>query len=152
MQQQSAYEFFQRADAAGAPEWVAEVTQAQPVITDPNGVTPGSVVYDPGLKRFLLTCFHVGPGQLGVFDAPNPWGPWTTIAYYEDWGQMAADGEGLTCGFPQKWMSADGLTLWSIFSVYGDGAKRGINAHDRFNLVKATLRPFTRASGEDRGE
>jgi hypothetical protein len=40
-------------------------------------------------------------------------------------------------------MSADGLTLWSIFSVYGDGAKQGINAHDRFNLVKATLQPFT---------
>ena len=119
---------------------------------DPNGVTPGSVVYHHGLKRFLLTCFHVGPGQLGVFDAPNPWGPWTTIAYYEAWGQMTADGEGLTCGFPQKWMSADGLTLWSIFSVYGDGAKRGINAHDKFNLVKATLRPFARASGEDSGE
>jgi hypothetical protein len=110
------------------------------VFTDPNGVTPSSVVYVPGLKRFLLTCFHAGPGQLGVFDAPTPWGPWTTIAYYEDWGQMEADGEGLTCGFPQKWISADGLTLWSIFSVYGDGAKKGIYAHDKFNLVKATLR------------
>jgi hypothetical protein len=52
---------------------------------------------------------------------------------------MGAEGEGLTCGFPQKWMSDDGLTLWSIFSVYGGGAKQGINAHDRFNLVKATL-------------
>jgi hypothetical protein len=65
---------------------------------------------------------------------------------------MAAEGEGLTCGFPQKWMSPDGLTLWSVFSVYGEGAKRGINAHDRFNLVKATLKPFTRVSGETRGD
>jgi len=119
--------------------WVADFALAQPVFTDPNGVTPGALVYDPGLKRFLLTCFHVGPSQLGVFEAPNPWGPWNTIAYYEDWGQMGTEGEGLTCGFPQKWVSPDGLTLWSIFSVYGDGAKRGINAHDRFNLVKATL-------------
>jgi hypothetical protein len=54
---------------------------------------------------------------------------------------MGAEGEGLTCGFPQKWMSADGLTLWSVFSVYGEGGKKGINAHDRFNLVKATLKP-----------
>jgi hypothetical protein len=140
LRERAAYEFFQRVDAAGAPVWVANSAQAQPVFTDPNGVTPGSVVYDPGMSRFLLTCFHVGPGQLGVFDAPTPWGPWTTVAYYEDWGQMGAEGEGLTCGFPQKWMSADGLTLWSIFSVYGDGAKKGINAHDKFNLVKATLR------------
>jgi hypothetical protein len=33
------------------------------------------------------------------------------------------------------------LTLWCVFSVYGDGAKQGINAHDRFNLVKVTLKP-----------
>ena len=54
---------------------------------------------------------------------------------------MGAEGEGLTCGFPPKWMSADGLTLWSVFSVYGEGGKKGVNAHDRFNMVKATLKP-----------
>ncbi|MGD0536054.1 MAG: endo-1,4-beta-xylanase [Verrucomicrobiota bacterium] len=139
LREQAAYEFFQKPDAAGKPVWVVESAQAQPVFSDPNGVTPGSVGYNPGLKRFVLTCFHVGPGQLGVFDAPSPWGPWTTVAYYEDWGGMGREGEGLTCGFPEKWMSADGRTLWSIFSVYGAGAKRGINAHDRFNLVEATL-------------
>jgi hypothetical protein len=53
---------------------------------------------------------------------------------------MGAAGEGLTCSFPKKWMSADGTTLWCIFSVYGQGGKKGINAHDRFNLVKAVLR------------
>ncbi len=138
----AAYEFFHGLDAAAKPAWVAQSAEAKPIFTDPNGVAPGSIVYDPGLKRFLLTCFHVGPGQLGLFDAPSPWGPWTTIAYYEDWGRMGVEGEGLTCGFPQKWMSADGLTLWSTFSAYGDGAKKGINAHDRFNLVKATLQPL----------
>jgi hypothetical protein len=53
---------------------------------------------------------------------------------------MGKKGEGLICSFPRKWMSADNLTLWSIFSAYGDSAKTGINAHDRFNLVKATVR------------
>ena len=146
LRERGAYEFFQRADAARPAVWVADIAQSQPVFVDPHGVTPGSVIYDAGLKRFLLTCFHVGPGQLGVFDAPNPWGPWTTIGYYEDWGNMGAEGEGLSCGFPPKWISADGLTLWSVFSVYGEGAKRGINAHDRFNLVKATLKPRTPAT------
>jgi hypothetical protein len=140
LRERAAYEFFQRVDAIGTPVWVAESARAEPVFTDTNGVALGSVVYAPALKRYLLAGFHVGPGQLGVFDAPNPWGPWTTIAYYEDWGKMNAEGEGLTCTFPQKWMSPDGLTLSSIFSVYGGSAKVGINAHDRFNLVKATLR------------
>jgi hypothetical protein len=52
---------------------------------------------------------------------------------------MGKQGEGLTCGFPQKWMSEDGLNLWAAFSVYGDGAKQGVRAHDRFNLVRARL-------------
>jgi hypothetical protein len=97
------------------------------------------MVYDPGLGRYLLTTYHTGPAQLGLFEAKQPWGPWSTIAYYSDWGRMGTDGEGLTCEFPEKWMSADGLTLWAIFSVYGDGAKKGIKAHDRFNLIKVTL-------------
>jgi hypothetical protein len=37
-------------------------------------------------------------------------------------------------------MIADGRTLWRIFSVYGDRESAGITAHDKFNLVKATLR------------
>ncbi len=93
------------------------------MFTDPNGANLGSVVYVPALKRFLLTCFHVGPGQLGVLDSVQPWGPWTTIAYFENWGGMGRKGKGLTCGFPQKCMIDDGLALWAIFSVYGEGAK-----------------------------
>jgi hypothetical protein len=42
---------------------------------------------------------------------------------------------------PRKWISADGLTRWSVFSVYGEGGKQGINAHDKFNLIKAALTP-----------
>jgi hypothetical protein len=134
----AAYSYFS-GEPAAEPNWKSDPAQATPVFVDTNGVTPGSVAYVPGLKRFLMTCFHTGPGQLGVFEAPQPWGPWRTVAYYEDWGGMATKGEGLTCGFPQKWMSEDGLTLWAVFSVYGDGAKQGIRAHDRINVVRAQL-------------
>lgn len=140
LRERAAYEFFYGSSKDGKPRWTSDGAQMRPVFTDPNGVTPGTVVYDPGIRRFLLTTFHTGPGRLGVFEAPKPWGPWRTVAYSKDWGGMGAAGEGLTCEFPQKWMSADGLTLWSVFSVYGEGAKQGIQAHDRFNLVKATLK------------
>ena len=111
-----------------------------PHFEDTNGVAIAGIVYNPGINRFLLTCYHTGPGQLGMFEGENPWGPWRTVAYYENWGGMGTDGEGLSCEFPQKWMSADGLTLWCIFSAYGDGAKKGIKAHDRFNLVRVKLK------------
>jgi hypothetical protein len=137
----NAYEFFHGLDREKQARWTSDFTKAESVFTDPNGVKPGDVTYDPGLKRFLLTSFHTGPGQLGIFEAPELWGPWATIEYEEDWGGMDNRGEGLSCEFPQKWMSADGLTLWSVFSVYGEGAKQGIKAHDRFNLLQAKLIP-----------
>jgi hypothetical protein len=139
VREQAAFHFFSGLDAQGQPTWNPEFTLARPIFSDTNGVAAGGMVYDPGLERYLLTSFHTGPGQLGVFESQQPWGPWSTIGYYADWGGMGAAGEGLTCEFPQKWMSADGLTLWAIFSVWGGSAKQGINAHDRFNLIKVTL-------------
>jgi len=139
LQTQHGYELFAGLDEKGKPRWEHEQTLARSIFSDPNGVTPGAIVYVPALRRFLLTCFHVGPSQLGVFEATELWGPWRTVAYYEHWGAMGKEGEGLTCGFIPKWTSPDGLTTWAIFSVYGEGAKRGIDAHDKFNLIKATL-------------
>ncbi len=135
------YEFFFGLTLAGEPIWMPEITAAQPVFTDSggNGVGLGAVGFNPALGRYILTAYHGGPGMIGVFDAPEPWGPWTTVGYYDDWGRMTSGGEGLTCSFPAKWMSADGLTMWCVFAVWGDGAKVGVKAHDCFNLVKTTL-------------
>lgn len=135
-----AYEFLSGADGQ-VPRWSPDPGKAYPVFADARGTGDlVSVFYVPGLRRYLLTCFHKGPGQLGVFDGPNPWGPWTTVAYEERWGGMGPDGEGLICSFPPKWMANDGRTLWCVFSAYGRGARQGIDAHDKFNLVQATLR------------
>ena len=132
-----AYEFFAGLSDS-QPRWSADVAAATPVLVDRSGDLAG-VAYLPALKRYLLTAFHTGPGQLGIFDSPNPWGPWTTVAYEEHWGDMGAAGEGLTCSFPAKWMGDDNKTLWCVFSCYGGTAKQGIDAHDKFNLVKATI-------------
>lgn len=138
MRDREAYEFFGGLGVDGTPLWSPDVAQLRPVFTDPNGAS-STVTYHPALKRYLLCSYHGGPCDLGIFDAPEPWGPWTTVAYYDDWGNMGKVGYGLTCDFPQKWMSADGLTMWCVFSVYGEGAKTGIKAHDCLNLVKVTL-------------
>ncbi|MCD6360886.1 MAG: DUF4185 domain-containing protein, partial [Armatimonadetes bacterium] len=139
LEDRMSYEFLSGLTPAGEPVWSPDISTAQPIFTDPNGTGPGTVVYNPGIGRYIMTAFHGGPGQLGIFDAPQPWGPWTTVAYYQSWGDMGSEGEGLTCSFPQKWMSPDGLTMWCVFAVWGDGAKVGVKAHDCFNLVKTTL-------------
>jgi hypothetical protein len=139
LRERRAYQFLASTEER-QPRWSADVNEAAAVFSDhvANGDL-ASVVYIPALKRYLLTTFHKGPGELGIFDAPTPWGPWTTITYEDRWGRMGNEGEGLTCSFPSKWISADGRTLWCVFSAYGAGAKQGINAHDKFNLVKVTI-------------
>lgn len=136
LRDRTAYQWFTGLDADKNPTWSADITQRQPVFEDPNGVGIASVIYNPGINRYILTTAH-GPHsdgirRLGVFDAPEPWGPWTTVEYNENWGGFS----GFWLGYyiPTKtpdWMSADGKTIHLIFSGQGD--------LDSFNLVKATL-------------
>lgn len=127
-----AYEFFVGLDGRGAPIWSLDVNERKPHFTDTRGAEGIQVVYAPGLKRYLL-CAHRGDqATLGIFDAPEPWGPWTTIAYYDNWLDLKGTGimrEMLYINIPTKWISPDGQTLWVIFT----------GGQDRFNLVQATL-------------
>ena len=74
--------------------------------------------------------------HLGVFDASEPWGPWTTVAYYSDWGNYG-NREALQYGTSTKWISADGTSVWVTYSSTGD--------MDSFNLVEVTLTNSTAA-------
>jgi hypothetical protein len=46
-------------------------------------------------------------GGFAIYDAPEPWGPWTTAYFTEAWDV----GPGETGSFPTKWMSADGRSV-----------------------------------------
>jgi hypothetical protein len=125
-----------------APLWSTTEADAQAVFSDPN-VEPGtfaaaSIVYDAPLGRYLLAAWH-GPatGQIGFFEAQAPWGPWATVAYYEDWeGLTESAGEATGLSVPTKWISSDGRALWVVFSGVNNGAD---NDFDSFNLVRGTL-------------
>ncbi|HUT32116.1 MAG TPA: hypothetical protein VNE39_01440 [Planctomycetota bacterium] len=141
MKDRVAYEFFCGLGDKGAPLWTPEVKERKPVFSDPNGVGNAGlahVVFHPGLRRYTLTLGHRPKGEktmaavacLGVFDAPEPWGPWTTVAYYDDWGGLPAS-ECLGYDIPAKWISPDGTAMWCVFSSTGK--------LDSLNLVKATL-------------
>ena len=127
---------------SNSPLWSTTEADAQAVFSDSNapaGTYAGaSVVYDAPLGRYLLAAWH-GPatGQIGFFEAPSPWGPWATIAYYEDWeGLNETAGEATGLSLPTKWISSDGRTVWVVFSGVNNGAD---NEFDSFNLVRGTL-------------
>jgi CubicO group peptidase (beta-lactamase class C family) len=128
----SAYEFYKGSDNNGRPLWTKDVRQRQPVFTNPQKCCRSSISYHPGTGRYLWwqQLPNTGDidtrysGGLGIFEAPEPWGPWTTAYYAEKWDVGVGD---LGC-FPTKWMSEDGKTLYLVFS-----------GNDNFSLRKATL-------------
>ncbi len=146
IENRASYQFYAGLDSSGNPVWTSDITKEKPVFTDPAGTEWGTTAtYDPYLDRYLLSVRHNGEsGEWGLFDGPNPWGPWTTVAYgseLPDW-TYSQDPNGASTGrpayihnFPEKWMSPDGVTLWQI-------SDRG----DQFNLVKATLQLVEKAS------
>jgi hypothetical protein len=135
-----AYEYF--SGTPSAPAWSTRLSARKPIFYDPNGVQAPTLHYVPGLKRYLLTGAHTRPGQAGVFDSPNAYGPWTTVSYVENWLGMGMSGEYWSTYFPLKWQSADGTKLWATFTCHnaGDPGHRACKRyHDRLNVIQATL-------------
>lgn len=113
----SAYEFFVRLDANGAPVWSTNIADRGPVFRNAGACYRMHVTYNPGLKRYLLTMTGKGRdtrflGGFGVYDAPEPWGPWTTAYFTDVWDV----GPGESSSFPSKWFSGDGREGWFVFS------------------------------------
>lgn len=125
----NSYEFFTGVDGKGNPTWSLNIVGKEPVFIDPNGVLWGvNACFHPVSKRYLLTVRHDESGGWGIFDAPEPWGPWTTVAYYNNWVDTKRK---ITFVFNQKWMSSDGKAVWMVFTGPGE--------NDAFNVIRGTI-------------
>jgi hypothetical protein len=123
----AAYEFF--SGTAQNPSWSSNIDDKKSVFHDETGVGWGvNCSYHAQSQRYLLTVRHDDTGGWGIFDAPEPWGPWTTVAYYDNWIDSSFK---FTFVFNQKWTSVDGRTLWMVFS--------GTGGYDSFNVIEATI-------------
>jgi hypothetical protein len=122
------YQFFAGLDGSGNPTWTSDLTQRAPVFQDANGVGWNmSVTYIAGLERYLLATEHTQSfaGNLGLFDAPEPWGPWTTVGYYSNW---EGQGSNFFWNFSNKWTSANGTDFTLVYS--------GTGGNDSWNSVR----------------
>ena len=133
IRRREAYEFFKGLDAQARPIWTPDINQRGAVFTHAGKCYRSGITYNRALRRYLwcqilpASKHPQGPrfqGGFGIFDAPEPWGPWTTVFLTEDWDV----GPGETSSFPSKWMSADGQALYLVFS-----------GGDCFSVRKATL-------------
>ncbi|HEX8204274.1 MAG TPA: hypothetical protein VF590_27600, partial [Isosphaeraceae bacterium] len=90
IRERPAYQFFAGLDAAGRPSWTDRIALRGAAFSHPRRCGRSSLGFDPGLNRYLWV--QVLPGSdpclrsgLGIYDAPEPWGPWTTAFVTEDW-------------------------------------------------------------------
>src|SRR5262249_55917876 len=103
----ASYEFFRSLDAEGRPLWSRDPNDRGGIFAPPGGCYRMSVSYFPAQKRYLMC--QAGTDApvrtpFGVYDAPEPWGPWTTVDRAETWDVNPGE----SCSFPTKWMSPDG--------------------------------------------
>ena len=132
-----AYEFFVETDLRGDPIWSSDIDQRGAVFEHPDACLRSGISYCAPLQRYLWWQHIPQPpghrdrgdtrfdGGFGIYEAPEPWGPWRTVYFTEQWDV----GPGERAEFPPKWISADGRTLYLTFS--GD---------DNFCIRKATLK------------
>jgi hypothetical protein len=124
LQHREAYEFFAGLDERGQPAWSADIGRRRGVFTRPDGCLRSAITYHAGLRRYLWwQAFPQPPGHrdrgdtrfaggFAVYDAPEPWGPWTTVFHTDNWDM----GPGEHGDFPAKWSDPAGESLWLVFS------------------------------------
>lgn len=127
----ASYEFFAGAGTDGKPVWTELIGDRKPVFIDAhNGVMRTSVIYNQGLDRYLLITEHSqrAKGNIGLFEAPEPWGPWSTVLFQTGFGAPHIQANTFFWGFSNKWTSADGLHFTLLFT--------GRDDNDSWNTVE----------------
>jgi hypothetical protein len=127
IREQGAYEYFVKLNPDGSPLWSPDVHHRGPAFAYPAHCQRVDAAYNPGLRRYLLAVSYGHAGGWGLFDAREPWGPWTTAFSTSQWDMGQTHGYRL----PTKWIFNDGRTLWLVFS--------GLKPNDAFCLRRLTF-------------
>lgn len=108
----SSYEYFAGEDERGQPRWSKEMEQAELVVDDNVGEL--SVIWNPGLERWLMTYLKEGQGVV-LREGLTPWGPWGDALDLVP----AADFPGLYAPFMNdRFLADDGRTLYFALSLW----------------------------------
>jgi CubicO group peptidase (beta-lactamase class C family) len=119
--ERESYEYFTGVEADGTPQWSENIADRGAVFVNPGMCRRSQITYNAGLGRYLWWQQAAGAdfdtrfqGGFGIYDGPEPWGPWTTAYFTREWDT----GPGEMGVFPTKWMSPDGATCYLVSSSF----------------------------------
>jgi len=161
----TAYRYFAGLDGKSEPIWSAASERMQAIFIDRNAAQPGcagrclmtstleEAVYDAPLERYIGVAQGDYLAQTSFYEAPHPWGPWTTITYNNidaatgsgGWGNLGtAAGGSLGVHAINAWTSDNGQTLWMVFSSDGTAPPGALfpppgSKLDAFHLLRVDL-------------
>ena len=127
------YEYFAGMAQRSQPTWSSDIEERQPAFEDRGrGLMRSSVSYNTGLGRYLLMSQQVSRwdirnGHIGIYDAPEPWGPWTEVLCQNAWDLGLQHGyKNVFYNFSNKWLSDDGREFVMIYTG---------PSHDQFGAI-----------------
>jgi hypothetical protein len=152
---------YQEIGGSEQPVWSSSVASALPILTWDDHITYPQMSYDAPLHRYLLTFTHAyAPAvpdiwrsgeELDMLESPNPWGPFSFVAREIDFGPS----NGYAAGFPEKWISGSGRTLWLKWAANFDGCDRGLNCAGAYGFnyekVQLTVAPPPKPAAQPSG-
>ncbi len=110
------------------------------MLSDDRWISLPEMVYLSTPHRYLLLTWHFNEdfsptagSRLVLYDAPEPWGPFTLVHYEETW--ETKDMNPYCPRVPLKWMEPDGTAGWLLFS----GSWAQPQSHYRANVRRFRL-------------
>jgi hypothetical protein len=98
----------------GCEQW--EQNQANAVEVIPAPVGEGSILWNPGIQRWMYTYLNESTASIELREAEHPWGPWsvpTVVTTAKAYPQLY--GAFMTPSF----LKDDGKTLYFVMSMFG---------------------------------
>ena len=126
---------------SGEPAWSFDLYEAVPVLSLYRWLSLPEMVYLASIERYLLFTWRLHQDfspedgtDLLIFEAPDPWGPFSLVYLEEYW--EGKEFNPYCPRLPLKWLNPDGISGWLQFS--GNWGPRGQQA----GYYRSSVRPF----------
>jgi hypothetical protein len=130
VENKASYEYYSgpAGGTGGTPTWTSNVDERAPVWQDTtNGVMRVHANYNSDLDRYFLLAQQIDRHRsdgayIGIYEAPNPWGPWKTVLFDDPWDLPGDDlmsssaSKTVAWGFSNKWASNGGLDFVMVYT------------------------------------